>query len=50
LLELWKAHAQTGDEVVFYPSGKKTHVNKIEPMSEHEENGKANAGLLLALQ
>ncbi|HPB17437.1 MAG TPA: GTP-binding protein, partial [Clostridia bacterium] len=33
-----------GDEVVFYPSGKKTHVNKIEPMSEHEENGKANAG------
>ena len=33
-----------GDEVVFYPSGKKTHVNKIEPMSEHEENGKANEG------
>ncbi|HNZ40822.1 MAG TPA: GTP-binding protein [Clostridia bacterium] len=33
-----------GDEVVFYPSGKKTHVKKIEPMSEQEEVGKASAG------
>lgn len=33
-----------GDEVVFYPSGKKTHVNKIEPMSEYDTATKASAG------
>ncbi len=32
------------DEVIFYPSGKKTHVEKIEPMSEFEEIGRSSAG------
>lgn len=35
---------KAGDEVVFYPSGKKTHVNKIEPMSEFNDSVNASAG------
>ncbi len=35
---------EQGDEVIFYPSGKKTHVAKIEPMSELENKGRSSAG------
>lgn len=33
-----------GDEVVFYPSGKKTKVNRIEPMNEQDKTVIAKAG------
>ena len=33
-----------GDELVFYPSGKKTTVKRIEPMRDDEEQGIAEAG------
>ena len=33
-----------GDEVVFYPSGKRTHVNRVEPMRSDEAEGVASAG------
>ncbi len=35
---------KAGDEVVFYPSGKRTHVNRIEPMRPDEAEGVASAG------
>ncbi len=35
---------RAGDEVVFYPSGKRTHVNRIEPMRSDEAEGVAAAG------
>ena len=35
---------RAGDEVVFYPSGKRTHVNRIEPMRPDEAEGVAAAG------
>lgn len=33
-----------GDEVVFYPSGKRTRVSRIEPMTDREQQGVAEAG------
>ncbi len=36
---------QAGDEVVFYPSGKKTHVSRIEPMRADGQTGLAEAEL-----
>ena len=41
-VETGSLHA--GDEVVFYPSGKRTHVNRIEPMRSDETEGIASAG------
>ena len=35
---------KAGDEVVFYPSGKKTHVKNIEPMSDKQDCAHASAG------
>ena len=35
---------RAGDEVVFYPSGKRTRVNRIEPMRPDEAEGVATAG------
>ena len=35
---------RAGDEVIFYPSGKRTHVNRIEPMRPDENEGIASAG------
>ncbi|MBR3503934.1 MAG: GTP-binding protein [Clostridia bacterium] len=35
---------RAGDEVVFYPSGKRTRVNRVEPMRSDEAEGVASAG------
>ena len=33
-----------GDEVIFFPSGKRTTVSRIEPMTDREQQGIASAG------